>query len=136
METLDLVFFPQKFFFKPLADEAQAFHVLKAGAVNDAHRGVFKRLVNFEIVSGVVLEIRVLDQNDVTGGLREAGPNRRTLTLILVMKKQFNALPPFVGRLNALPRAVGGAVIDNENFFFYRDGDDTVDERADALDFV
>jgi hypothetical protein len=110
----------------------------EARAVDDVGLALEDRRQELRIVAGVVLEIRVLDQHDVPGRLREAAPEGGALPLVglLVVDPDLVLLvsSPEAPRLRELglepaevvPRAVRGAIVDDDDLL--GDGD-----RLDAL---
>src|SRR5919106_381320 len=101
----------------------------EACAINDIRRAILNRLKQARIVPWIVLQIGVLDDHDVARHMTDSGLNRRTLSLVLRLKEDFNLIQRVVRALvlvfqagQNLPTAVLRAVVDQDNFLGQRHG--------------
>ena len=95
----------------------------EACAINDIRRTILNRLKQARIILRIVLQIGVLDDYDIAGRVTDGGPDRRALSLILRLKKNFNLIRRIVRPLvlffqpgQNLPTAVFRAIIDQDDF--------------------
>ncbi len=58
------------------------------GAVDGVGLPLFDRRQQPDVLSGVVFQIGVLDDRRIARGLRNAGPDRRTLPLVLLLEHE------------------------------------------------
>ena len=85
----------------------------EARAVDDVGDIGGERLEEVVVLGRVVLEIGVLDEHEVGGGQREAGPERGSLALVAIVQHDPHAL---IGDTDEqVPGAVGRAVVDDDD---------------------
>ena len=111
----------------------------EAGAVHDVGLALEDRGQELRVVARVVLEVRVLDQHDVSGRLGEAAPERGALALVGLLVEDPDLVllvrrpeSPRLGELGLEPAevvssAVLGAIVDDDDLLRNRG-------RLDALE--
>src|SRR4029077_18096169 len=126
----------------------------KARTEDDVGAAVEDGLEQLGGVARVVFEIGVLDEDDFAGGFGEAATEGSALALVLRLKEktqiaEFNRIVAIVGRRRGfaaglasgetfenLAGAVGGAVIDDEDFLADGGFDDATEDFVDRGLFV
>lgn len=88
------------------------------------------RLDQAGIVPRVVFEVGILGDDDVAGHVRQGGADGRALAEVARMAQQ----PAAAGvSLQRMPRAVGGAVIHDDDLFVDVDGKHPVEQKPDRV---
>src|SRR5579884_1830014 len=90
------------------------------------------------VLSGIVFEVGVLDQEDISHRLPDPFPQSSSLTAVYIQEEDTNSgeffaainfLQPFAG-------SVGGSVIDNDNLFVDRHLLDPRQNLVDGVKFI
>jgi hypothetical protein len=107
------------------------------GAVHDVGNAALDGRQELHIVAGVVLEVRVLNENDLATGSLEASPQRRALAGIARLEQ--DAQPVRIERLpvdQQLSSAIRGAVVNDDDLLVNGDALDAVQDLFDCLALV
>src|SRR5262249_27603483 len=92
---------------------------------------------DFGNLGGIILQVRVLDDDDLSRWLSQSMANGCRLPLIHVKTKEFNPRIPLRQALYYLGRAIGRAVVDNDNFLQkVAKRENLFDDDGDSLFFV
>ncbi|EAU68603.1 hypothetical protein STIAU_8807 [Stigmatella aurantiaca DW4/3-1] len=119
----------------------------EAAAVDDIRLAIEDGLDDLGDVPRVVLEVRVLDDDDVPGGLGEAAPQGRALALVVRLEEHAHLVavargaaqhrqPLFLQFLEQLPAAIPGAVIHEHQLLGEVHGDATPEQLRQGGQFV
>ena len=98
-------------------------------AVDHVGHALDDRLDQAMVLGGIVFQVGVLDDDDVAGGLGEAGPHGRPFAAVPLVQDDANVFAA-VDRRQHVPRAVGAAVVDQDDLL----GDGHLADAADDLD--
>src|SRR5437867_6782416 len=95
----------------------------EARAINDIRRAILNGLKQARIILGIVLQVGILNDHDVARHLTNSCLYRRTLYLILRLKKNFDLVQWVVDALalifqpgQNLPAAILRAIVDQNDF--------------------
>src|SRR5262249_49795470 len=111
-----------------LADEPRA--------VDDVRVVLDDRLDELGILGRVVLEVGVLDDDDLAGGLAEPGAQRGALSLVAVVEDYLQVAVASLHLAEDLAGAVLRAVVDDDDLRADRDLADPAEDLVDGLLFV
>ncbi len=100
----------------PEEKDSPGFTPDKARPVHHVGLPIQDRREQFWILPRIIFQIGVLDQDDISPGLRNAGEKRRPLALIPGLKQDF-AVSPIRLLREDFPRAVCRTVIHDDDFF-------------------
>ena len=93
------------------------------------------RAEQLHVLARVVLEVRVLDDDDVAGGVPEADGHRRALALIFRLEEDAHAVAA-VHLAQDFAGAVGRAVVDDQDLLLDGNGGHLPHDLADRLRLV
>ncbi len=107
----------------------------EAGAVDHICDLLLDRLKQFRIVTWIVLQVRILDQQDVALGRLHAGHHCSSLALIFFVEDHAQAIPS-VQFSQDVTRTVFGAIIDHDDFVCQFLGLYSLDNFSNIAHFV
>ena len=118
-----------------MGEQEDAMPAEKPRAEDDIGASLDNQLDQLRNSSGDVFEVGVLDGDDVAGDGGETAPERRTLSLIPLLQQQAEVVLPLQFD-QAFTRAVGRAVVDDDQLGSHRHADNALDDLIDRRPFV
>ena len=100
-----------------------AFGTIRAHAVDHVRLALFERAQQSSIILRVVFEIGILDQNIFAAGVLERSADSCAFAAVLFVEYYSHIFGERHGS-QFLARAVGGTIVDDDDFFLYRRGMD------------
>jgi hypothetical protein len=92
----------------------------QTAAVNHIGDAPLDGLQQFGIISGIILEVGVLDENDIAGDFTEAGAQGGPFPLIVLMIKRPYVIILLDQTLEDFPGPVSGGIVNDDKFLVIR----------------
>ena len=112
----------------PEIEDAVGRGAEEAGSVDDVGFAFEQRMEECGIVGGIVFEVGVLDDDEVSGGLLDAAAEGGALAHVLGLEQDADLGMGGLQFGEDFAGAVAGAVVDADEFDFERDGEDAGDD--------
>src|SRR5688572_30783828 len=107
-----------------IEDAMAARRTEKTRTVHHIGAALENRLQEQRVFTRVVFEVRVLDDDDIAGRFANAAGDGGAFALIVRLQQHANTVAAIEFREN-IPRAVGGAVVNDDQLFLHRREIDT-----------